>query len=169
MKTAPAVKLKTNQVKAAGEYYVAAEIHRRGGYAVTFSGNMPGIDILASDVDHHRKVGIQVKTRTTGTWHANVVRDAHERTPDPLEENFWVFVDLSVKDPEYYIAPQWWIQNNIHEEHAAWLKKVGGARPRTPDSPHHAIKEDRILEWKSRWDVLGILPVISGNSAEQPG
>jgi hypothetical protein len=30
--------------------FVAAEIHRRGGYAVTFTGNMPGIDIQASDL-----------------------------------------------------------------------------------------------------------------------
>ena len=31
------------QVGRAGELYVAAEIHRRGGYTVTFAGNMPGI------------------------------------------------------------------------------------------------------------------------------
>lgn len=44
------VKLRANQVAGAGEHYVAAEICRRGGYAVTFSGNMPGIDVLASGV-----------------------------------------------------------------------------------------------------------------------
>ncbi len=39
------MKLHTGQVGPAGEHYVAAEIHRRGGYAVTFSGNMKGIDL----------------------------------------------------------------------------------------------------------------------------
>lgn len=38
------------QVARAGEHFVAAELHRRGAYAVTFAGNMPDIDILASDV-----------------------------------------------------------------------------------------------------------------------
>jgi hypothetical protein len=64
-----------------------------------------------------------------------------------------------VEHPAFYITPHWWIQNNIHNEHAAWLEKKGGVRPRTPDSPHHAITEPRLREWKARWDVLGILPV----------
>jgi hypothetical protein len=48
------------QVGRAGELFVAAEIHRRGGYAVTFAGNMPGIDILASDLADRRRISIQV-------------------------------------------------------------------------------------------------------------
>jgi hypothetical protein len=44
-------KLKTQQVGQSGEHFVAAELHRRGAYAVTFSDNMPNIDILTSDVD----------------------------------------------------------------------------------------------------------------------
>jgi hypothetical protein len=34
--------MNAQQVGRAGEMFVAAEIHRRGGYAVTFAGNMPG-------------------------------------------------------------------------------------------------------------------------------
>jgi hypothetical protein len=40
--------MNAQQVGRAGEMFVAAEIYRRGGYAVTFDGNMPGIDIPAS-------------------------------------------------------------------------------------------------------------------------
>ena len=54
---------RSDQVGRAGELFVAAEIHRRGGYAVTFSSNMPGIDILASDATHTRRITIQVKTK----------------------------------------------------------------------------------------------------------
>ena len=43
-------KLKVHQVGQAGEHFVAAELHRRGAYAVTFSGNMPNIDILSEFV-----------------------------------------------------------------------------------------------------------------------
>ncbi|MCA1704713.1 MAG: hypothetical protein LC808_16190 [Actinobacteria bacterium] len=83
------MKLTTAQVGRAGEFFVAAEIHRRGGYAVTFAGNMPGIDILASDVDHTRQITLQVKTRTSGTWHAQVPRDAEQGPPVPDESAFW--------------------------------------------------------------------------------
>lgn len=62
------VPLNPQQVARAGEMFVAAEIHRRGGYAVTFAGNMPGIDILASDVADTCRISIQVKTKSSGSW-----------------------------------------------------------------------------------------------------
>ena len=43
---------------------VAAEIHLRGGYAAMFTGNMPDIDLVATDAARTRTIGIQVKTRT---------------------------------------------------------------------------------------------------------
>lgn len=45
-------KLNGQQVARAGEYLVAAQVHLRGGYAVTFAGNMPGIDLIASGIGH---------------------------------------------------------------------------------------------------------------------
>jgi hypothetical protein len=66
---------------------------------------MKGIDIIASDVKHSRKISIQGKTKRSGTWHANVARDAHRHKEDPLEEKFWIFVHLGGEEPVYYIAP----------------------------------------------------------------
>lgn len=152
------MKLQTGQVGAAGEHYVAAEIHVRGGYAVTFSGNMKGIDLLASDAEHKRKISIQVKSKTAGTWHANASRDGHLRDEDPMEEKFWVFADLGIRPPEYYIAPAWWVENDIFEHHSAYLARHGGKRARGGGSPHHAIPASRLIDWKDRWDVLGIFP-----------
>lgn len=138
---------------------MAAEIHRRGGYAVTFSGNMKGIDLLASDAEHDRKISIQVKTKTSGTWHANAARDGSKaRKEDPLEEKFWIFVDLGPEQPAYYIAPSWWVENNVYRHHSAYLKKHGGKRAHGGTSQHHAIETKRIVEWRDRWDLLGIFP-----------
>lgn len=151
------VKLKAAQVGRAGEFFVAAEIHRRGGYAVTFAGNMPGTDILASDVSQTRQITLQVKTRTAGTWHAQVPRDAVQGRPVPNESAFWAFVDLSKDEPEYYFAPRSWVLNDIYETHAAFLDRHGGRRPHAPESGHHAITVPRIEQWHDRWDVLRIL------------
>ena len=52
-----------NTIGRAGEHYVAAELNRRGAYASPFSGNVPGIDIVATDAKRTRIAYIQVKTK----------------------------------------------------------------------------------------------------------
>ena len=54
------------QVGRAAEHYVVAEIHRRGGWAARFGGNMPKIDVLATNHGQTRKVTIQVKAKFGG-------------------------------------------------------------------------------------------------------
>lgn len=151
-------KLKLQQVGQAGEHYVAAELHRRGAYAVTFSGNMPHIDILASDVEQTRTVTIQVKTKTSGTWHASTLR-GKLGDEDPDEMRFWILVDIG-RDPElppgYWIVPESWMRNHIHVRYHEGLALHGGARPKNPDSTHFAIIPKNVQEWRDRWDLLGI-------------
>jgi hypothetical protein len=66
----------------AGEYFVAAEICRRGATATTFTANMPGYDIVAGDATGNRQVQISVKAKNTPSfWTTNGVRDAEAR-PD---------------------------------------------------------------------------------------
>ena len=61
---------RTDKTGRAGEHYVAAELNRRGVYASPFSGNVPEIDIVATDDDGKRIVHVQVKTkRSPGNWH----------------------------------------------------------------------------------------------------
>jgi hypothetical protein len=148
--------LNTQQVGRAGELFVAAEIHRRGGYAVTFAGNMPGIDILASNLTDSRRISIQVKTKTSGSWHARFPRDAAEQAEDPAETSYWIFVDLGGEHPAYFIAPRWWIRNNIWHVHREYLKRWEQKHGYPRESDHHGILADRIKEWRDRWDTLGI-------------
>ena len=149
---------RNQQTAQAGEHYVAAELNRRGAYAVTFAGNMPRIDILASNVTQTRTVSIQIKTRRAGTWQCSIT-DGEKCKRKSNEDVFWVFVDLS-KDrnpPDYYVVPDWWIRNNIHETHDAYLKKRFGKRAVTLDSKHHAVNHPRLAKWKGRWDILKII------------
>jgi hypothetical protein len=143
------------QVARAGEHFVAAELHRRGAYAVTFAGNMPGIDILARNLDQTRTVAIQVKSKTSGTWHTQFTR-GRERKPLDEEIRFWVLVDLGREPPVYYVVPEWWMENDIFQAHSAYLARHGGTRPRNPDSLHHGIARSRVVEWQSRWDILDL-------------
>jgi hypothetical protein len=70
------------QVSRAGEHFVAAELHRRGAYAVTFAGNMPRIDILATNTEQTHTAAIQVKTMTARTWQTSITPGRKMRGAD---------------------------------------------------------------------------------------
>lgn len=145
----------SQQVARAGEHFVAAELHRRGAYAVTFAGNMPEIDILASDAGQTRTVAVQVKTKRSGTWQTTR-REWTDRVPEVAATRFWVFVDIHKTDtsPDYFVVPEKWIQEDINRSHKAYLERHGGQdRP----SKHHAIPRKRIEQWRDCWEQLGIL------------
>jgi hypothetical protein len=154
------VKLTNQQVGRAGELFVAAEIYRRGGYAVTFAGNMPGIDMLASDRDNTHRVSIQVKTKDPNSrgWQTSTRRGLSGESADAASfaGRFWVLVDLRPLYPGFYVMPELWIRNDIYERHREYLAAHGGHRPNTPESEHHLISVPRVAEWRDAWDVLGI-------------
>src|SRR5688572_25281878 len=53
-----------------GEYLAAAELGRRGWVATTFTGSLPGFDILAVNPDG-RVLEVQVKAIRSATWQLN--------------------------------------------------------------------------------------------------
>lgn len=146
------------QIARAGEYFVAAELNKRGAFAVTFAGNMPKVDLIACNQDQSRTIHIQVKTKRGGrTWHSSIV-GCEPMEPPADETNYWVFIDLGDlrASPRHWVVPDWWIRDDIYKAHMAYLERHGGKRPRNPDSTHHSIAESRLKEWEERWDILGI-------------
>ena len=99
----------TSHTGRAGEHYVAAELNRRGSYASPFAGNVPGIDIVATNNDRTAVVYIQVKTKQKGNWQLSIshgwgisdpkpclclgkcesgeCNDMHEHHPDAIDLN----------------------------------------------------------------------------------
>ena len=75
----------------AGEYFVAAELSRRGYIASITLRNTKGIDILASNEDASRSVGIQVKTSQNRNKEWILSKGAEDYFNDNL---FYVFVEL---------------------------------------------------------------------------
>ena len=88
---------RNQQVARAGEYFVVAELNKRGAHAVTFAGNMPKIDLMACNHGQNRTVYIQVKTKRGGrSWHASILAGRPAQPPATrLDETaFWLLVDL---------------------------------------------------------------------------
>jgi len=149
------------QVGRAGEHFVVAELNKRGAHAVNFAGNMPRIDLMACNKAQDRTVGIQVKTRRGGrSWQASTkaAQPCSPQARNGKETSYWVLVDLGDlgESPRYWIVPERWMCNDIHEAHQKYLAKHGGKRARNQESTHHKISEERVAQWQGKWEVLGL-------------
>jgi len=155
------------QTARAGEFFVAAELCRRGAYAVTFAGNMPRIDILASKTDQTRTVQIQVKSRRKGTWQAHFRLDQLKEAISRLKDSsrFWVLVDLgkdNSQPPRYWIVPERRMLEIMYGKRQKYLASPGKLRAKSPDWSHNAIVEKDLpqdaRDVEGGWERLGILP-----------
>lgn len=169
----------TDRIGRAGEHYVAAELNRRGAYASPFSGNVPEIDILATDDSGERVAHIQVKTKRAGNWHmglrhgwSNITlygcpKDdscSKECTPnlcDPIkgkENHYWVFVALQTDGgPNYHVVPDEKVRSLLRENHTDYLdRNCGQRRGKNHDSMHFIFRDSDLSPWKNKWEQLGL-------------
>lgn len=148
------LKLPSTLSGVAGEYFVAAELSRRGYIATLTLRNAQGIDIIAAHPSTTRSVGIQVKTsqgRSPAWLASKKVEDAR------LAKNlFFVFVILNgFEQPSFYIVPRAIVARYLRDNHARWLsepKRDGEPRKDTA----MRIFRDPDGEYLDRWDLLGL-------------
>jgi hypothetical protein len=141
------------QTGVAGEYFVAAELSRRGVVATLTLRNTRGIDILASNADATKSVGIQVKTSQGNrpVWLMNAKAEV-----DLAENLFYVFVSLPTKgEPLFYVVPRATVAQFVRDDHSKWLATPG--REGQQHGPSNMRKfKDADGKFKDRWDLLGL-------------
>ena len=135
-----------------GEDAVLAEIERRGGASVEA---VPGRRRELKMIRGGQEYTLRVKARRSGTWQSKTT-EGELRAAETNLTRVWVFVDLAERPPGFYVAPEWWVRNDIHEAHRAYLARHGGHRAENEDSTHHAIQRGRITQWRDRWDLIGL-------------
>lgn len=146
-------KLTTVLCGVAGEYFVAAELSRHGYVASLTLRNTRGIDVLASNSNATRAVGIQVKTNQSDRreWILNKKAEA-----EVAENLFYVFVRLNRTGmPAFHVVPRATVAKLVRADHAAWLKAPGKGGRAHVDS---AIRKFRDLDdqYLGRWELLGL-------------
>jgi hypothetical protein len=145
--------LSTGLSGVAGEYFVAAELSRRGYVASLTLRNTRGIDILASDLDATKSVGIQVKA-TQGPYTSWIVgRFGNDEIASNL---FFVFISMyGLGEPKYYVVPKREVAKYAEKKHGDWLagKKRDGSARRDSNLRKFADPDGRYL---GRWDLLGL-------------
>lgn len=135
----------------AGEYLVAGELSRRGYIASITLRNTRGVDILVSNLDAVKSVGVQVKTNQNGRreW---VLTKEHETE---LARNlFYIFVNLNgTGPPQFFIVPCREVARYARDNHQRWLK--GTARSGKPhqDNPFRKFRDPE-GQYRDRWDLL---------------
>lgn len=148
--------MSNHEINREGRKVVEAELLKRGASSVTAHGTRT-VHLYATNSDNSRTVELRVKVKRKCNWHTRIEEGkVIDRPPVPKDvKSYWILLDVGGQ-PRYWIVPEWWIRNNIHETHRDHLNKHGGHRPKNDSSNHCAIYEDRIKMWQDKWEILGI-------------
>jgi hypothetical protein len=138
----------------AGEYFVAAELSRRGYIASISLRNTRGIDILATNRAATRSITIQCKTNQSGArnWMLN------EKSEDFFApDHYYVFVALgpATERPRFHVVPSETVAKYITKSHARWLRTPGRRGQQHVDSAMRKFR-DPDNTYLDRWDLLGL-------------
>jgi hypothetical protein len=151
------VKSKRNSVLTGvtGEYYVAAELSRRGYLASITLRNTKGVDVLCSNADASKSVGIQVKTRNGMQRSWILSQKGEDYYADTL---FYVFLNVSEdpkQPPDFTVVPSKVVADYIRNDHSTWLKGTKKNGQPRKDSAMRKFS-DLAEQYLSRWDLLGL-------------
>ncbi len=136
----------------AGEYFVAAELSRRGFMATITLRNNDSIDILASNTISNKLFAIQVKTNQFGgkSWVLN------KKSENTFSENYYyVFVALKgEKDrAEYFIVPSKAVAEYVKNSHSDWLNSTGKNGQKHNDTSMRKF-EDKKEKYLEKWELF---------------
>lgn len=137
----------------ASQFFVAAELCRRGYAAVVTMGNCPNTDILCSNEEGTKFIHIQVKTFRPEDKDCSVGLKA-EKSYGP--NFFWILAGIptmkSRQEFSYYIIPSAIMATNVKESHEKWFQTLG------KKGQQHAVTSFRSIQLPPRksengWDV----------------
>ena len=136
----------------AGEYFVAAELSRRGHIASITLRNTRGVDILVANADVSKSIGIQVKTNQNSvrSWMLNEKVESIQS-----RDLFYVFVNLNgmIAQPTYHIVPSEVVALYCRTSHAEWLSSPGRRGQARSDNSMRKFSDEE-GKYLGVWDAL---------------
>lgn len=136
----------------AGEYYVAAELSRRGWVASITLRNTRGMDILVTNQNATRSITIQCKTtqQPGRVWLLDAKCEKYFS-----DNHLYVFVwfgELGVK-PSFHVVPSDVVADHVRHYHNVWLQTAGqkGQAHNNTRMRKYSDPEGKYLE---RWDII---------------
>ena len=133
-----------------GEYFVAAELERRGFTVGVPMSNVKDYDLLCVNKEG-KHFALQVKTTLEGNnkWLLS------KKCENIIDDNvFYIFVHLHKLDtPSYYIVPSKYVAETIYKSHRDWLNNPGKNGNAHKDNNLRTITFDNDL-FLNKWDYL---------------
>ena len=134
-----------------GEYFVAAELERRGYTAAVPMSNTKDFDILAINRATYKQIAIQVKT-TQYKQKKWVLNKKSENLFAPHIK--YILVTLNwLSEPEYHIVPSEYLAETVYKTHKEWLETPGKKGQPHNDNPTRIFKDEND-EFLNRWELL---------------
>ena len=145
----------------AGEFYVVAELLKRGVVAALAPRNARAFDVLATRGNHAVRIRVKTKSGQYDPWQWVAKKTGDIFLELSKESDFTVLVNLTAdrKDMRFYVAPTQKIHDWLCEEFTSWCRTPGrGGRPHdsTTRQRHLSFKkfEAHLEQYKEKWDIL---------------
>ena len=135
-------------VGTAGEYYVAAELSKRGFIATITNKNTERIDILAARLGSENAVKIQVKATRNAKARWMLSKKAEQYFSADF---FYVFVRLGRigQRPDFHVVPSKIVAEQVRKSHQEWLR---GGTSRKDSSIRNFW--DEAGNFREKWELL---------------
>ena len=145
----------------AGEYYVMAELLKRGIIAALAPRNAPGFDILATNPEKTVRIRVKTKSEEYDAWQWVSKKDGSIFRFMQDDEDFTVLVDLAedVKNVRYFIIPTKVLNNWLFRDFNEWLSAPGmGGRKHSTDNTKKNLSYKKNIEglkdYENNWGGL---------------
>ena len=146
----------------AGEYFVVAELLKRGVIAALAPRNAPAFDILATNQEKTVRIRVKTKTEAYDVWQWSVKKDGSIFRHLQSGDDFTVLVNLTneTKDMKYFILPTSVVNDWLVADFKKWLSAPGkNGRPHASDNPKRNLEftksADKLEPYRNKWVYCG--------------
>jgi len=145
----------------AGEFYVAAELLKRGVIAALAPRNAPAFDIIAAK--HQKTVRVRVKTKSAEytDWQWMVKKDGTIFRDLSTGDDFTVLVNLTkeTRDMGFFVMPTSVLNGWLLADFSEWVRAPGkNGRPHDPTNTKRHLNEPKFAKqlapYAHRWEVM---------------
>ena len=145
----------------AGEYYVMAELLKRGIIAALAPRNTPSFDILATKRNQSVRIRVKTKSNEYSEWQWSIKKDGNIFRDLSEYGDYTVLVDLAMetKDLQFYIVPTHKINAWLKRDFNKWVETPGRAgRPHNPTNKKRNLSQKAYAEalnnYLNQWGIL---------------
>jgi hypothetical protein len=130
----------------AGEFYVAAELLKRGIIAALAPRNAHSLDIVAAKGTRTARIRVKTKSENYDDWQWSIKKDGSIFRDISLSGDFTVLVNLTAhtKDMAYFVVPTHVLNKWLTDDYDTWVSTPGrNGRPHNPSNKKRHLTYSR--------------------------